>query len=1446
MSGALFGKKGQNTADKRLNSIQITQAAYGNPVPLVYGKTRLAGSLIWYNNFVATPHTQTQGGKGGGGSSSTSYTYSAAIMMSLCEGPITSISTTYVDKGLDSSLANQNLTLFLGSSGQSVWSYLSTNYPSQAVPYDMTAYVASGAYQMGGSAALPNLSFETVALLSNATYNGDAPVAAVISDYCTDANHGASFPYVATLTGTNSFDDYCYAMGFFLSPAETTQRTASEFLNEIFQITNSAAVWKAGTLSVVPYGDATVTGNGRTYTPQNGNGSGIATPIYSFTDSDYLDTGDDPVKVSRKPGSQVFNRVRVEYLNRDNQYNTDIAEASDAQDIALNGERTASTYTFHSITSASMARMVAQLLLNRGLYYRNQYTFKVRADYSLLEPMDVVAITDSALGLSAQLVRVVEVLDDQSDELTVTAEELPIGPGNAPQYAWAGAAGFIANTKASPGSVSAPAIFTLPSLLVSGNGGYEIGIAVAGTGALWGGCDVYMSYDNVTYFQIGTVTGPSRYGTLRSSLALNTSVPDTSSTIQLQLVATALSVSSVSQTAVDNLRSLMYVDGEIIAYRDSTLVGTGQYNVSYLRRGRYGSSIASHASAASWAMLDQSLFRAPFDPGMSGKTAYFKFPSFNVYGQGAESLASATVYSRVLGTSAQPLSTTFSATMVNVSQVGNSYVKSGGSAGWGDAQLYSNEGYTSGAYVSAQAFELTQQLMFGLNSDPTTDANYTSIDYAWFLASGTAYIYESGGTTGTSYGTYTANAVFSVTWDGQTVRYLKDGVVQKTTAATPAKLYLDSSFNGVGCGLRNLSFGPMGSIGTTGANAKLLYLISDRQLITYDGTGTASPNVQTTAVSAISQNLSSTTLTVSMTDSNGTTLNASTYLSAAGYLGASGNTFTMSGTSITLTQGAFTTARGSSYGVIITVSHADGVSDKVSILKAQDGAAGTNGVRGSKIFYGTASSWVDATADSTITSAGFAKVALDSVTLSSGTFAQTKYWDGSSWILVTSVIDGNLLVSGTVAASKIDSRGLSIKNAAGNIIFEAGNSLGISPYKQGGGNNVLDPAVWTVGSSGTQAAFSALGTSAGGSESIVLASAPDGILRPMWRAVSGSSAGASQEGGWNTTGYPIDATKTYRFTTWIRCSNGTTGQFYLGVSGNTVDDLPSGTQNSNPYFIAQARNTLTAGRWYLLVGYVFPTSTTTQNNQGGVYDGVTGARVSAGTDYRWHTGYTYSGHRCYQYYTSASGTTQDFWGPRVDLCDGSEPTLQELLAMTALSGANPITSSNVSTYIADAAIDNAQIANLNADKINAGTVSTSRLSIDGITLTNDSGNLVIKNLGVSTGKIAANAVSQTAYSVAGAVYIGATGVSYCEVTITTQGDAVLLFLYPLGTSASGNHSLRRSGTSLLSWNNLSSQKPTVFVDTPSAGTYTYAIYDDTGYYGTTPGGAIIVATELKK
>jgi hypothetical protein len=65
----------------------------------------------------------------------------------------------------------------------------------------------------------------------------------------------------------------------------------------------------------------------------------------------------------------------------------------------------------------------------------------------------------------------------------------------------------------------------------------------------------------------------------------------------------------------------------------------------------------------------------------------------------------------------------------------------------------------------------------------------------------------------------------------------------------------------------------------------------------------------------------------------------------------------------------------------------------------------------------------------------------DTVTLGNSatpTAVITKYWSGSGWVSPGVIIDGNLLVNGSVSAGKIDTTGLTIKDGSGNVIFSSG------------------------------------------------------------------------------------------------------------------------------------------------------------------------------------------------------------------------------------------------------------------------------------------------------------------------------------------------------------------------------------------------------------------------
>src|SRR4051812_17963669 len=81
MSG-MFGKGSTSSGIEKLATIQISTSCYGHAKPIVYGTTRIAANMIDYDDF--TSKKVKSGGKGGG--STTGYTYSAGIILALCEG----------------------------------------------------------------------------------------------------------------------------------------------------------------------------------------------------------------------------------------------------------------------------------------------------------------------------------------------------------------------------------------------------------------------------------------------------------------------------------------------------------------------------------------------------------------------------------------------------------------------------------------------------------------------------------------------------------------------------------------------------------------------------------------------------------------------------------------------------------------------------------------------------------------------------------------------------------------------------------------------------------------------------------------------------------------------------------------------------------------------------------------------------------------------------------------------------------------------------------------------------------------------------------------------------------------------------------------------------------------------------------------------------------------
>ena len=683
MSGA---HSNSPTIQPSYTGLQLQTSTNALPIPIVYGINIIAPNIIWNGDFSAIPqYSHSSGGKGGGGSNPqvSGYIYQTAIIMALCEGPISTIGTVWKGQSTyslstmnppasaivavaeSSGLKPASMSLYSGTVPQAVWSYLSSAHADQAVNYPGLAYLAAPDYNLGSSGTLDVTNVEIYGVLyTSAVINAhDADPAFVIQDLLTNAQYGVGFPAASidatTLLGGSggaSYQCYCQAAGLALSPALTNQEAAHSILARWLQLTNSAAVWSGGKLKIIPYGDTSITGSLSSGASCIFNPN--ITPVYDLSDDDFVHTdGEDPLKVTRTDPYAAYNIQPVEILDRGNAYAPTPITVFDQNAIDLYGMRIASTVSAHEICDPKIGAISAQLILQRGLYVRNSYSFTLSWEYCLLEPMDLVTITDAGLGLSKTPVRIIEIEEAESGLLTVIAEEFSGGTATAAVYPVQTASGNSLNRNVVPASINPPLIFEPPAALAkSGKAEVWIGLSGGNGGVVdpnWGGAVIWISRDNATYTAIGTVTAPARQGVLTAALPsvagqVSTAPPflnmDMANTLAVDMSESNGVLNSAVTEDAENGITLCLVDNELLAYTTATLTATSQYALTGLARGLYGAEPTAHASGAAFIRIDNAIFKYALPSVYIGSGFYLKFQSFNVFGQAVQALADCMAY----------------------------------------------------------------------------------------------------------------------------------------------------------------------------------------------------------------------------------------------------------------------------------------------------------------------------------------------------------------------------------------------------------------------------------------------------------------------------------------------------------------------------------------------------------------------------------------------------------------------------------------------------------------------------------------------------------------------------------------------------------------------------------------------------------------------------------
>jgi len=214
-------------------------------------------------------------------------------------------------------------------------------------------------------------------------------------------------------------------------------------------------------------------------------------------------------------------------------------------------------------------------------------------------------------------------------------------------------------------------------------------------------------------------------------------------------------------------------------------------------------------------------------------------------------------------------------------------------------------------------------------------------------------------------------------------------------------------------------------------------------------------------------------------------------------------------------------------------------------------------------------------------------------------------------------------------------------------------------------SNLLKVEEWTEGRSSWSDEFSVYG---GASTNVISSvTGPEGIPVLAWKATTTTNQAPS--GDWSggfihnlaESANRFNHSNAHRFVCWVKLSS-ISYNFYMGYGSNDVSALNSTTVNTNPYSFSNNKPP-TANKWYLMVAVTHGSGSTATSASGvsGWYDPVTGTKVkSASSEYKFLATSTNNTIRMAMY-RNPVGITAEYYAPRWDVLDGSQPSVVSIL-----------------------------------------------------------------------------------------------------------------------------------------------------------------------------------------
>lgn len=164
VDASLFPKSYNVNVGPRLYDLIVQTSNYGKIIPIIYGKCRVAGNVIWSLPIEERQHSETTGGKGGVEPTitTTGYSYSVTLAIAICEGEIDSIINIWADALLLPHVITDKWRVYKGDEKQLPDHLIEAHIGVGKTPaYRGLAYIVIENFQLAEYGnRIPNFTFE--------------------------------------------------------------------------------------------------------------------------------------------------------------------------------------------------------------------------------------------------------------------------------------------------------------------------------------------------------------------------------------------------------------------------------------------------------------------------------------------------------------------------------------------------------------------------------------------------------------------------------------------------------------------------------------------------------------------------------------------------------------------------------------------------------------------------------------------------------------------------------------------------------------------------------------------------------------------------------------------------------------------------------------------------------------------------------------------------------------------------------------------------------------------------------------------------------------------------------------------------------------------------------------------------------------------------------------